>query len=293
MQVDGDIPAEIEKALRDMPAISPVLGRINSIAQEMETSPRDLVRIIMLDPVLTGKVLRLVNSSFYGLTQRVRTLAQAVVYLGVNTVKNLAISTALLSTVFVKNRQSPLHPEEFWRHCLATAVASRLLAGSARSAADTVEMHFIAGLLHDVGKILLIRTHAARYGAALAESTRLGVSLAFAEEAHFGMSHARAGGILARRWKLDGVLAAAIEGHHRPRAWQEPGLSGVVMVANSLCKRCRTGDSGNGILEEAERDIVRQLGLPREAVARAAAMVPQEVDKAAEFLHFMQDQEQA
>ncbi len=287
------IPVEIEQALEGMPAISPVLGKINRMAQEMETSPRDLVKIIMLDPVLTGKVLKLVNSSFYGLTQRVQTLAQAVVYLGINTVKNLAISTALLSTVFVKERREALDldPDDFWRHCIATALCCKFIARLNASSETDPEMYFIAGLLHDVGKVLLIRTDPQRYGLALAESRRLGVSLAFSETAHFGMSHTEAGGILARKWKLDAPLVRVIEQHHAPPQGSIQRLHGTVIIANTISKCTDAGQSGNRIIEEMADDIVSGLDLSNSAIDEVAGKIPVEVERAAEFLSFVRDQE--
>ena len=100
----SEIPKEVEMAIEKMPPISPIIGKVNQIAHEIETSPKELVKIIMLDPVLTGKVIKLVNSSFYGVAERVQSLPQAVILLGVNTVKNLAVSTALLGTISVKKK---------------------------------------------------------------------------------------------------------------------------------------------------------------------------------------------
>lgn len=280
------LPAEILRAIDSMPAISPVLGKINAMSRQMETSPRDLVRVIMLDPTLTGKVLKLVNSSFYGLSRRVQTLAQAVVYLGVNTVRNLAISTAVLSTVFMREKRSPLDPEAFWRHCLATAVGSRLLAGRQRMSAEEVETCFIAGLLHDVGKILLIRTDPARYSMVLHESRQLGVTLEFAELAHFGVTHCQAGGALAQHWQLDRMLTGAIAHHHD----QCPDVpTGLVAVANTLAKELPDGDSGNRIAAESIDDLTDTLGCAPGELQSARERVPQEVARAAEFLSYIRE----
>lgn len=280
------LPGEVLRAIDSMPAISPVLGKINAMSRQMETSPRDLVRVIMLDPTLTGKVLKLVNSSFYGLSRRVQTLAQAVVYLGVNTVRNLAISTAVLSTVFMREKRSPLDPEAFWRHCLATAVGSRLLAGQQRMSAEEMETCFIAGLLHDVGKILLIRIDPARYCTALQESHLLGVTLEFAELAHFGVTHCQAGGALAQHWQLDGVLAAAIAHHHD----QSPEVStSLVSVANTLAKELPDGDSGNRVTAESIDDLIVRLGCAPGDLLVARERVPLEVARAAEFLTYIRE----
>ncbi|MEI6126066.1 MAG: HDOD domain-containing protein [Pseudomonadota bacterium] len=286
--VAPDILLAIERSAENMPAVSPILGKIHQMSREMETSPRDLVKLIMLDPTLTGKVLKLVNSSFYGLVHRVKSLPQAVVLLGMNTVKNLAVSTALLSTVFVHEKRSPLSPEGFWRHCLATAVGCRAFAKKLNLAAADIEMFFIAGLLHDVGKILFIRIDPDRYALALSESKRLGLTLAFAELAHFGCSHAQAGGMLARKWKLDAPLIDVIELHH-VYSEKEDSLRGLVTVANNLSKRIGAGDSGNYVVEEAGDALSWHFNITSEMFDQVAAQLPAELEKAAEFLSFIKE----
>lgn len=156
------IPVEIERAVDEMPTFSPILGKVEQLSREMNTSPRDLIKVVMLDPVLTGKVIKLVNSSFYGLGQQVRSLSQAVLLLGINTVKNLAISTAMISTLFTRGKGPPLNPEAFWKHCIGTAVCCKFLARALRIPQDDQETFFVAGLIHDIGKILFIKTNPAR-----------------------------------------------------------------------------------------------------------------------------------
>jgi len=284
-----EIPREIERVAEEMPSISPVLGKINKISQEMDTSPRDLVKVIMLDPVLTGKVIKLVNSSFYGLPQKIQSLAQAVVMLGMNTVKNLAISTAVISSVFIKEKRSPLDPEEFWRHCLAAAAGCRYLAVQMKIAPDLVEMYFIAGLLHDVGKVLFIRTDPLRYKKAIEESNRLGIALTFSELVHFGCTHTQVGALLAKKWKLDSVLVDVIEQHHFLPNTQTPLMKETVMLVNNLCKQESLGTSGNCIIEEMADTLAGRLGLGQDSLNTMVELLPSELDKAAAFLDIVQE----
>ena len=100
----SEIPKEVEMAIEKMPPISPIIGKVNQIAHEIETSPKELVKIIMLDPVLTGKVIKLVNSSFYGVAEHVQFFPQAVILLGVNTVKILLFQL-LFSALFLLRKK--------------------------------------------------------------------------------------------------------------------------------------------------------------------------------------------
>ncbi|MCP5108828.1 MAG: HDOD domain-containing protein [bacterium] len=291
--ISKDIPGELRRAFREMPAISPVLGKINRISREMDTSPRDLVKIIMLDPVITGNVIKLVNSSFYGLAQRVNSLGQAVVLLGVNTVKNLAITTALLGTVFIEEKCTPLPHREFWQHCLAVAIASRALAKELKPAPGGIENYFIAGLLHDVGKILFVKADPGKYEKAIDESRSLGVSLDYYESVHFDCTHAQVGAVLARQWKLDDSLVEVVEFHHDPRDETISPLLGLIIIANNLCKRAQIGESGNPMIEEIADDLCHRLGIGEESLNRVMGTLPLELEKAAEFLECIKEEKES
>lgn len=289
-----EVSAEIARAVDEMPAISPVVGKLEHLNREMNPSPKELVKVIMLDPVLTGKVIRLVNSSFYGLDRPVRSLAHAVVLLGMNTVKNLAVSTAVLGAVMQKEEKNAFDYLEFWRHCLGTAVACRLSAGRAGAPRRELETYFVAGLLHDIGKILLGRIAPRVYRAAVEEGRREEVSLVFAEAAHFGHTHTEAGGALARKWKLDAALTEAVERHHdvfsAPLVGEVESRTSVVRpvntvrVADDLCRRRGIGASGNFVFDEAAEETAARLGLGDDDLAAVAARLPEELEKAAEFL---------
>lgn len=285
----SEIPKEVERAIEKMPPISPIIGKINQIAHEIETSPKELVKIIMLDPVLTGKVIKLVNSSFYGVAERVQSLPQAVILLGVNTVKNLAVSTALLGTVSVKKKQSPLNLEEFWKHCLASAVGCKLLGKALNVPNEDMGIYFVAGLLHDIGKILFIRINPEKYSQVLEECRQFGISLSFSEIAHFGCSHTHAGGLLAKKWRLDNALIDSVESHHLSAGNNNNLITNVVTVINNLCKHFHFGESGDPLEEEIAGDLIKKLNISSNTLKKISDQLPFEINKAAEFLNIIQE----
>jgi putative nucleotidyltransferase with HDIG domain len=205
-----------------------------------------------------------------------------------NTVKNLAISTAVFSSLLAKHNSSPLRPEEFWQHCLGVAVGCKLMARNLKISSQSSETFFIAGLLHDVGKILFIRTDPGRYKKALEESSRFGVSLCFTEQVYFGCSHTQAGGVLAKKWRLEGPVARAIEYHHKLQS-KNDSLMDVLVIVNNMCKKTGTGQSGNGIVEEIAENSARRMKVNQRDWNRVAGQLPVEVDKAAEFLKFFKE----
>lgn len=278
------IPRSIQVAIEEMPAISPIVGKLRQIAGQLDSSPRDLVHVILLDPVLTGKVIRLVNSAFYGLSHRVQSLASAVVLLGVNTVRNLAISTAVVGAIRIEEKHTAIAPQVFWRHSLATAVMARLLAAEQGVDTKDRETYFVAGLLHDLGKVVLMKAEPEQYESVVKDADRHGVTLRFSEWAYFGFGHTKVGGLLARKWRLDEPLIEVIERHHDDR-WVERGhdLLTVVTVANDLSKRVGF-PGGNSIREEFGKRRLGDLGIDAEVVEGLLERLPSELRRAEEFL---------
>ena len=117
--------AVLKKHVESMPAFSPATAKIITLANKLNTPPAEIVAAIRLDPVLTGKVLQLVNSAYFSLAQRVTSLNRAVVYLGINTIKNLALSTAVMQAFDTKNKELADLIRPAWRHSLAAAVCAK------------------------------------------------------------------------------------------------------------------------------------------------------------------------
>jgi putative nucleotidyltransferase with HDIG domain len=278
------IPKEIEQAIDEMPTISPIVNKLASMAKDIEVAPKDLVQVIMIDPVLSAKVIRMVNSSFMGLQVRVQSLAQAVIILGVNTVKNMAMATAVLEKFLIKSQAAPIDSEIFWQHCLGVAVSSKLLARSQNIGQDDQEQYFLAGLLHDVGKVVYLKSVPHQYRVVLDESKKLGLSLEFAELAHFGCSHTHVGGLLARRWQLDPVFIEVIEGHHSKCHSDYKQIVQYITIANNLCKASKLGDGGDLVLEELAEDFAVEQGIDALVLKQVSETMPEELKKATQFL---------
>ncbi|HPA73891.1 MAG TPA: HDOD domain-containing protein, partial [Spirochaetota bacterium] len=145
---------KVKESIDRMPSLSPVIHKINEVANNVRSSAQDLTDVIQFDPVLTAKVIRMVNSAYFGLPQEVKSLKQAVVMLGINTIKNVAISSAFLGKAYLKG-STVLDGEEFWRHSLGVAVAAKMIAKRLGVEEKFIEEYFIAGLIHDIGKILI------------------------------------------------------------------------------------------------------------------------------------------
>jgi putative nucleotidyltransferase with HDIG domain len=269
-----------------MPSLPTTVSKVLEICNNPRTSPVDLNQVISLDPVLMGKVLKLINSAYYGLGQQITSLVRAIIMLGINTVKNLALSTAVLDHMSKSGEFQALNMEGFWRHSLCVGATSRLIAKRRKVDPKIVEEYFAAGLLHDIGKIPLNNALSQDYVTAMAYSDRERISIYAAEKAVIGMDHSMVGASIAKSWKLDEAISDAIAWHH---AWREYGgehkdVLFSVVLANYFANRDEIGFSGNRYPDKLDKELYGHLGLPANFLDEIEEQVASEIEKASVFL---------
>ena len=285
----ADFTKEIEGAISNLPTLSPTAMKVMQVAQLPDASPKHVVKVIMLDPVLTGKVLKLINSAFYGMKQEVGSVAQAVVLLGLNTVKNLAFSTSMMGLKFLREKHAGINIDQFWRHSLATAVGARLIANMIDVDKDAVEEYFICGLLHDIGKIVFLSVCGQEFADAVRDARETFSNLTFSEMQHTGFDHTDTGAMLAEKWRLHGNIAEVLESHHSPHGdLSFPSHVKAVCIANNMVKAAELGFSGNVLVEEIYRELIIEMGLTVEGVEKEFEKLPAALEQAAVFLNVTQ-----
>jgi putative nucleotidyltransferase with HDIG domain len=272
----------LKKHVDSMPAFSPATVKVVSLASRLNTSPAEIVAAIRLDPVLTGKVLQLVNSAYFELAQRVTSLNRAVVYLGINTIKNLALSTAVMQAFESKNNTLANLIRPAWRHSLATAVSAKLLAVASGADPKQLEEYFIAGLLHDVGKIILMQA----FHETLPHDGKLSVA---AERERYGIDHCQLGADTLRRWKFSDDLVQAVGTFYNPAPTNR--MANFIHLANAMTYRLDlNGPEGGGdftILPGAYAAI----GLTEEKCLFGLAPAEDQIKKAEVFLNIASSSE--
>jgi len=222
-----------------MPLLPHVVARILQISGDESTTVREISQVIGGDPRLTGQLLRIVNSAYFGFSRRIATIPEATVILGTQAIRNLIIGAAVSN--FFGGKSKLLDRARLWRHSLACAIAARKVAERV-SGLDSEEA-FTAGLLHDFGRLALERHLADYYARALQKARGEGVPLLQAEEQTLGMSHAWLSGWLARKWNLPAVLGEAMSWHHQPESAHEPcrAVAAAVNVGNVVCHMAELG----------------------------------------------------
>jgi putative nucleotidyltransferase with HDIG domain len=277
---------KIEEHIREMPSLPTTVAKVLEVCNNPQTSPADLNHVISLDPVLVGRVLKLINSAYYGLGQQVTNLVRAIIMLGINTVKNLALSTAVMGNLSAKKDFQGLNMEGFWRHSLCVGVAAKLLARRRGIDAKQVEEYFTAGLLHDIGKIPLNAVLSKEYMLTVSTADRERISLFRAEEKTLGMNHCMAGAMIVRAWKLEGPVGETILHHHASLEYAggHRDILYSVVAANRFASTMEIGFSGDRYPDKTDNSVWETLGVNRDVFEGMEKTVNGEIEKAQVFL---------
>jgi putative nucleotidyltransferase with HDIG domain len=270
-----------------LPGFSSTMTKIIDLANDPTSQPKDLVQAISLDPILTAKILKLINSAYFGMSSEVVSVNRAVILLGLNTIKNLALSSAIASALRIQNRHAPFTNEQFWEHNLACGVGSKLLAQKMGINKMNWEEYFICGLLHDIGKIIFVELFPEEYRDFLDElKEKDRPDILEEEEKTFGTTHPEIGVIIAEKWKLPQLLVEAIREHHNPNLNDPQNLSHRVAVylANNYCNRDEIGIKLGSYAPEINPLVWDHFPLKPEEVKNTMGELPTHVEQAKVFL---------
>ncbi len=211
---------EIEKSvidristLKDLPSLPHILVKLMEACHDENGSLGDIAQILTNDPSLCSKVLRLVNSAYYGLGSRVEGIDQAVSYLGTSAVKNIALCSAVYQAFNSRNRDGTFNLKVFWWHSMKCALLSRIFAGEV--AYGSPDEAFVAGLLHDIGKLVLWVNFSDKYTELIKKCENRPEMLA-AGEGQLGATHSQIGAWLLDQWKFQSFVADSALYHHEP-----------------------------------------------------------------------------
>lgn len=253
------------KDLTGLPTLPGVVRFISDVVEDTQSSLQDVGEIIARDQVLSAKILRMVNSPFYGFPGRISSVTHALVLLGLGVVKGLILSTAVFDNLDRKHRG-------LWEHSLGTAVISRQIAK--HRAMQDCEDIMIAGLLHDLGKVVLAVVEPEQYDQCIDLAMAQGIHIAQAERECFGVDHTTVAAWVSERWHLPLQLVECLTMHHRPlQAYQHPEAVAIVHVADILARAMGYGAPGDNVLPPFEPQAFHGLALSPEsydALLRAA-----------------------
>jgi putative nucleotidyltransferase with HDIG domain len=223
---------EIVSGTVEVASLPEVFIRINEMVENPHYSASDIGRVISRDPAMTARLLKIVNSPFYNFPSKIDTVSRAITIIGVRELRDLVLATTVVK-LFAGIPNDLVSMDSFWRHSTLCAVVARQLG--ARNRELNVERFFIAGLLHDIGSLLIYRKIPELAREALLRASHNDEVLESAERGVMGFSHADVGGELMRKWRLPKNIEDAVEHHLRPSNCPGCGKEvAVVHLANII-----------------------------------------------------------
>jgi HD-like signal output (HDOD) protein len=267
----------------NLPVLPQVVSSVLKLADDPEASPKEMERLIESDPAITGKILRVANSAYYGLHE-VPSIGRAVTALGMNTIRSLVIGVAYQQLIAGREQAALFSKLEFWRHSLAVAVGCRIIA-KIKCPMKSEELYGV-GMMHDVGKLVMDRFCPNDFDLAIQTAQNEQCPLNEAEVRLYEFDHTDVGGLLADKWGLTKVMRAGIKHHHSVIEDQNfHETTCIVAIANGLAHQC--GFNNNIALPDYEIDAfaLSTIELPEEQLEIIRNVVVHEVVKAQEAFH--------
>jgi len=266
----------------DLPTLPAIVFEVNKMLEDYDTSITKLSKIIEKDQAMVLKILKLVNSAFYGFRSKVSCIPNAIVLLGFNTVRNAIVSVSIIKA-FSKNRVlAGFDFTGFWKHSIAVAVTSRHLAEQSRI--ESGDNCFVGGLLHDIGKVVLCHYFQDLFEKVWMMAQTENLSFYEAEQKGIPVGHARIGGYLAKKWQLPLGLTHAIQYHHTcNKSANNMNLLMIIHAANIIVNSRNIGAEAVIDISGIHPDTARALAPQLENTLNWYAELKAEIESACEF----------
>ena len=279
--------AVVQRAMSEISHIATlpeITLKIIKTVEDPKSTASDLHEIIANDPALCARILKLVNSAFYGLPGQIGSINRAIVLLGLNAVKNIAIA-ASLAKLFRGGRISPnFSAKDLWKYSIAVGAAVRLLAEKVgRKLPDEA---FLAGLMHDIGVVVELQAERVKLVEALELKDREGISLLQAEQKVMGATHQDFGRALCDKWKFPKSFAYVCGFHHTPMAVERDIRTLVALVHVGTILAARHDFGFPGVVESTELDpeVMRYLELTDTHITAVSEKIPEAYEVADQLL---------
>ena len=279
---------EMLKKLEDFPTLPVVAMRVNELINNPHSSSKEIADVLKKDQVLTAKILRLVNSSYYAIPGGVTDVQRALAYLGFNTVAQLVLGLSVFS-LFSDIEGDDFSMISFWKHALGTAVCSEVLAK--KLGYSKPEEAFTCGLLHDMGKLVLHEIHPTRLASVIKEAKQRKCSFADVEKEWDLPGHTYLGEVIATKWGLPQVIRLAIRYHHQDVSQLSTILSSakpiihMVRLANQICVKNQMGKSGDCSDGNISAEFLSPLNLTEADLPKIETQLQKDMERAGALLN--------
>lgn len=275
-----DTPDLILDRIDDLPTLPDVVAEVNRLVNDSNASAGDLNSILSRDVALSAKILKLVNSSFYGFPRRITSISQAVVILGFNTIRNLSLSAFVFDSL--KGRSSLFDTPALWAHSIGVAVAAQTVGQ--RIGISQVEDLFMAGILHDIGKVVMCQYMPEYTEKIMQTVAERNCTFLDAERQFCEWTHAELGGALLERWNLPVTIVACVMGHHGAAGEESMQRgSAIIHLADVVTRTLAIGKSGDNLVPIMIPSVPAKLELSAEDIGKVMDTTLDEIRQADAF----------
>jgi len=273
---------DLVKSAGSISSLPTIFIRINDAVNNPRSSLADIGRVISEDPGLTARLLRIVNSAFYSFPSKIDTISRAVTIVGTQQLRDLALATSVMK-VFKGIPEDLINMEAFWCHSIGCGITARVLASHRREA--NLERHFVTGMLHDIGRLLLFMNLPKQSRAALMRCQRSEELLYKVEREEIGFDHATVGSALLQAWNLPASLKEVVAFHHAPqKALRYPIETAIVHVADIITHTMELGSSGERLVPHLNSEAWEKVGLPASLLPATLGQVEKQFHDATQMI---------
>jgi len=275
---------EAVKRVTTLATLPEVTARIVSTVEDPRSTAAQLHKIISHDPALVTRILKIVNSAFYGLPGQIGSVERAIVLLGLNAVKNISVAASLGQMFRGTSLCDGYSAKDLWRHCIAVAVTARDLAKQLKL--PMADEAFLSGMIHDVGILISLQLWPERLRQVCDRVVTTGADFCETERELTGFDHQALGAALAESWKFPSSCQIVAGYHHRPEALggENRVLLAVVYVADVLAARAKQGFPLTSQSENLDGPWIAEAGISQELIDRTFARIPELVNSAGALL---------
>lgn len=271
--------------LEELPTIPLVLARILDEIESPRSSAKSIGQTISYDQSITAKVLKVANSAYYSLSRRVDSLSGAITFLGLREIKTLVMSAGMFDIFFLRDSEAVFSREQLWLHSIGTATAAKMVAR--HIGFSNIEGAFLAGLIHDIGKVVLDNYLKEDYKKVIAAgSSSQDETLYQLESRVLETHHAEVGGWLIDRWNFPPSLVDSVSYHHEIHHPQNvhKELTAIAHLSDILCQTEGIGFSGNFCLPTVDDYVRKAINLSPQDLEPIGAQLRQEKGRIDAFL---------
>ena len=275
----------IKNYINNLPGLPVTVTKMKNICDNPKSLPADIYKIIILDPVLIAKVMKLFNSVYSDITEKDISIVRAIIMLGINTVKNLVINSSAISFLNNKTNFQEDTANKFWIHSFCTATVAKIIAIKTGKNFNEAEEYFIAGMLHDIGKIPILSCFPEQYRVIADKSKENESSLFRSEQKVLGFDHCVVGKMITKQWSLGEKMELVIANHHNPllaaenKYWE---IVYIISVADYFINKIKLGFASAPPVPPHE--VFKRTGVTEEILENIKEDIFRELEKAEKFI---------